>query len=200
MSDNFQKPFKKSIGAKPLREFPAIGGPDEEEVPSFKTYGSIDQFEISAEEEEALRKARKEKLNPSITPQAKTRLEYLADIGRLTKDVVIDGITFTLKTLKSKEQKQVYLTLVDVTNKVDEAYNIKYYSLAYSLIKIDQQNIEMMFKIDSLQDKIKLLEDLEESTTDRLFAAFEELKNTANDRFAIKTEEDIKEISDSLKK
>lgn len=200
MSD-FQKPvMKKSLGSRGMREFPMVGG-DELPQEEFTSYGApLDDFEISSEEEEALRQARKEKANPPINPKSKTRLEYLADIGKMTKDVTIGGVTFTLRTLKSREQRQVYLTLVDATNKVDEAYNLKFHTLAYSLIKIDQQEIAIMVKVNTLADKIKMLEDLEEIVTDQLYAAYQELKSTSDNQFALKTDEDVKGVSEELKK
>ncbi len=201
MSD-FQKPvMKKSVGGRHLREFPMVGGEDSTSEEEFTHYGSpIEPFEISQEEEEALRRARKEKLNPPITPQAKTRLEYLADIGKMTKDVTIGGVTFTLRTLKAKEQRQVYLTLVDVTNKIDEGYNLKFNTLAHSITKIDGHEIAIMVKVNSLSDKIKMLEDLEEVVTDELFLAYQALKTTSDNQFAIKATEDMKEVSEDLKK
>jgi hypothetical protein len=202
MSD-FQKPvMKKSVGSRGMREFPMVGGDEDmqEEFTQYGNPGDLDPFEISAEEEEALRRARKEKVNPPIAPKAKTRLEYLADIGKMTKDVTIGGITFTLRTLKAKEQRQVYLTLVDVTNKVDEIYNIKFNTLAHSLIKIDQQEIAVMVKVNSLMDKIKMLEDLEEIVTDQLYAAYQQLKTESDNQFSIKTDEDVKGVSEDLKK
>lgn len=195
--DQFNKPIKRpSTVTRPMRQFPMVGGPEEmDEEPGFDR-----PFELSAEEEEELKRARKEKLNPPITPQAKTRLEYLTDIGKMTKDVVIGGVSFTLRTLKSKEQRQVYLTLVDVNNKVDEAYNLKFHSLAHSLIKIDGQEIAYMVKINNFQDKLKILEDLEETVTDQLFAAYQELKLSSDKQFVIKDDKDLKEISSDLGK
>jgi len=199
----FQKPFtKKSVGSRPMREFPMVGGEDgvQEEFTHYGNSEDLDPFEISAEEEEALRRARKEKVNPPIAPKSKTRLEYLADIGKMTKDVTIGGITFTLRTLKGREQRQVYLTLVDVTNKVDELYNIKFNTLAHSLIKIDQQEIAVMVKVNSLFDKIKMLEDLEEVVTDQLYSTYQKLKEESDSQFSIKTDADVKEVSEDLKK
>lgn len=203
MSDQFQKSNKRPM-QQPLRQFPTIGLPEEntQENAVVNHYGMSgdDHFQISAEEEEELRRARKEKLNPPISPQGKTRLEYLTDIGKMTKDITIGSSTFTLRTLKAREQRQVYLTLVDVSNKIDEAYNLKFYSLSYSLIKIDGIDINLVVKINSLQDKIKILEDLEETTTDQLFSAYQELKSSSDKQFSIKDDKDMKEVSEDLKK
>lgn len=202
MSD-FQKPvMKKSVGSRGMREFPMVGGDEgvHEEFTHYGNTGDLDPFEISAEEEEALRRARKEKVNPPITAKSKTRLEYLADIGKMTKDVTIGGTTFTLRTLKAKEQRQVYLTIVDVNNKVDEVYNIKFNTLAHSLIRIDGQELAVMVKVNSLSDKIAMLEDQEETVIDQLYAAYQQLKTESDNQFSIKTDEDVKEVSEDLKK
>ena len=197
--DQFQKPRKNLTQTRPMRQFPPVGDPDDTEaaqsIPS-----EFSHFEVSPDEEEALRKARKEKLNPPISPQSKTRLEYLTDIGKMTKEVSVGGTIFTLRTLKAKEQRQVYLTLVDISNKVDEAYNLKFHTLAHSLIKIDGQDVQVMVKVNSYSDKLKMLEDMEEVLTDQLFSAYQELKTTSDAQFAIKTERDIREVQEDLKK
>ena len=188
----FQKPNKNQQIHQQLRQFSAVGDDESSQFDGNR--------ELSSDEEELIKQARKEKLSPPITQPAKTRLEYLSDIGKMTKDVVIGGITFTLRTLKSREQKQVYLTIVDVTNKIDEAYNIKLYSLAYSLIKIDGQDVNFMVKINSLNDKINMLEELEETVIDELYNAYVELKETSDKQFSIKNEKDMKEVTEDLKK
>lgn len=195
-SSNFSKPKPPhSIQQNPnFRTFPTVGGEDfEDHQPDFSA-------PLSSEQEQAIKKARQEKLNPTISQPAKIRLEYLADIGRITKEVKIGPSTFTLRTLKSKEQRQVFLTLVDVNNKVDEAYNLKLHSLAHSLLKIDGQDLEMVLPIRTFQDRISFLENLEESTIDQLFTAYQELKTSSDQQFALKTEQDVKEVSDALGK
>lgn len=189
----FQKPNKNQQISQSLRQFPIVGD-DNLERP-FEGDGKL-----SVEEEELIKQARKEKLSPPITQQAKTRLEYLADIGKMTKDIVINGTKFTLRTLKSREQKQVYLTVVDVTNKVDEIYNIKLYTLAHSLIKIDGQDVNFVIKADNLNDKVNMLEQLEETVIDQLYNTYSKLKETSDNQFSIKTEKDMKEVSEELKK
>lgn len=202
MSD-FQKPSKPRPPQQPLREFGAIGAPEDFQAPetSHRQFGGQEMaMEMTPEEEEQLRQARREKMNPPINPQAKTRVEMLADIGKLTKEVPINDHTFTLRTLKSREQKAVYLSLVDATNRVDEAYNLKLYSLAHSLSHIDGQSVEMMVGKKTLQEKLSILEELEESTTDRLWTAFQELKASSESQFAVKTDEDVQEVREALKK
>lgn len=198
MSD-FQKPSKRPSINQPLREFAAVGDPDEMNN-YIEPNNQLNSFDLTPEEEDQLRRARKEKLNPPINTHTRSRIEFLADIGKMTKDILIGGVTFTLRTLKSREQKQVYLGLVDATNKVDEAYNIKFYTLAYSVSKLDGQPIEMVMNVKTFDDKLKMLEQLEESITDKLFAGYQELKELSEKQFSIKTESDVKEVADALKK
>jgi hypothetical protein len=201
MSD-FKRPNKGPSVQQPLREFPTVGDSEDSAETISSHYGSSSNmdYDLTAEEMEGLKRARQEKQAQPVPIQSRTRLEFLADIGKITKDVEIGGITFTLRTLKSKEMKAVYLSLVEVSNKVEELYNHKFYSLAYSLIKLDGQPVEIMLNIRNFLDKLKILQELEESTTDKLYSAYLELKNSSETQFAVKTDADVKEVSDTLKK
>src|SRR5438445_13226 len=105
MPDN-QSSFKPSVGSRStLREF-NVGAPEDniEQHPAYTQ--NMQTQEMSVQEMENLvKKAREEKLSglSKISDSAKKRIELLADIGRLTKDVKIGGITFSLRTLKAKE-------------------------------------------------------------------------------------------------
>ena len=211
---NFQKPGKNTSRLRELREFPAIGGEDLNDLPAEyhrtqnqQNFGAnnsdFDHFKITQEEEEELRLARQEKSRGRESPisqPVKTRIEFLADIGKMTRDVKIGENTFTLRTLKSRESREVYLFIMSANNKIDEAYNIKYYTLAYSLTKIDGQPLEFMVPIKIFEDRIKALEGMEDSLTDKLYQEYSALKTSSEEAYNLKTDEDVKEVSEALKK
>lgn len=207
---NFAKPNKNPSRLKELREFPAIGG-EEEQLPmpyqgkmQFGTSAPADDFahfKLTAEEEAELKQARADKLTEKpVPPQMRTRIEYLADIGRMTKDVKIGENTFTLRTLKSKENKAVLLTLVDAANRVDEAYGIKFHTLARAILRLDGQPFEHFVGDKGIAAVISVLEEMEDGVTDKLFNEYLELKSSSDASFAIKDDSDLKEVSEALGK
>jgi hypothetical protein len=210
----FQSPpssFKPSNKNKPLREFPVVGAeehiatspqyapfpPPQASPNDFRSNYSQDPFDApappSAEELEALKRARQEKLNPSVTHSARKRLEYLADIGKITQDVEIGGSVFSLRTLKAKELREVYMAAAKATNRIEELLIYRQYSLAYAINKLDQQDLEIMLDIKGLANRLKLVDDLEESTIAKLFEVYTAMKNQADTQFSLKTETDVKE-------
>lgn len=177
--------------ARPLREFSAIGD-DEHDLPE-------QQNDVNRATE-SLKQARQAKLNPPITASAKKRLEFLADIGKITKDVEIGGVIFSLRTLKSKELQQAYVAMSSKNTQIEAAFEFRRYCLAVSLSHIDHQDLETMLNVQSLEDRLNLIDDQEESTVETLFKAYNDMTNSTNEKFSIKSPQDVKEVAEDLKK
>lgn len=214
----FKSPaFKRSVGAKPYREFSPVGAPEDTTNPlppvnpsflpqnappnNFSQFSTQQPTQLSQEEMELLRQAREQKNNPIITPPAKKRIEYLADLGRMTKDVQIGEHIFQLRTLKSKEIKEVYTTVAHTaTNAIEEPFIYRRFSLAYALYKIDNSTLDLMLDIKTFPERLEFIDGLEENIASQLFTAYEKLRQESNNQFAVKTEQDAKEVADALKK
>src|SRR6266404_1825545 len=92
---------------------------DEPEVRSFSASSeNFDDFESRFTKEELeqlaldrdkLKNSRKEaQVQRNRIPEGiKRRLEILTGIGRLTDDVVVDGVTFSIRSLKPKENQEI---------------------------------------------------------------------------------------------
>lgn len=202
-SDNFTKSFQSQ--QKPMREF-VVGEPEDMQN-GLETHNNQTQQPvmrpISPSELEAARRAHMEqKSTPErIGEQAKKRIEILAGIGRLTKEVSIGGTMFSLRTLKAKETKEAALaTFSSVGTQLEASYEARLQQLARSIFKIDGNDVDAVLGTSDVADRITKLENLEEVVINKLWDDFVALKNDADKQYAINTDTQAKEVGEDLKK
>lgn len=193
MSGFESKNFNKTFSTQPLREF-TVGEPEEDP----RTQMRPDELEAN------IREARRQKLENinKIEDAAKKRIEILANIGRLTKDVSIGGFKFSLRTLKAKESREAALaTFSTAVTQIEASYEARKQQLARSIFKIDGEDIELIIGSNSLQDKMRFIEDnLEDVVVEKLWNEFVALKEESKDKYGINTVKEAEEVSEDLKK
>jgi len=209
---NFDSPIsKKSFTSqpqteKPLKQF-TVSDPDfEDPTFPFNQQGQVqEQFQqrqlSPAEIEELARLRKAQQNNNMVNNSLKERINYLANIGRLTKEITLGNSVFALRTLKNKENKEISLSALKTsTNDMELGFEIRRQVLARSVFQIDGIEIEMILGSNSLESKLKFIDELEETITNVLYSAYEELRNQAASQFAIKNSDDAKEVIENLKK
>lgn len=199
-SPNFKKSVQQPKGQ--MREFNI--GPPENDPNSPNNFTPLQQPQTPGEVEDLARIARQERLAAAnkIGDQAKKRIEILADIGRLTKDVQIGGFTFSLRTLKARETKDASLATfsVAITN-LEASYEARKQQLARSVFKIDGEDIAEIIGSRNLEDRMKFLEDnLEDIVVEKLWNEFIALKEEAKAKYGINTAKEAEEVLEDLKK
>ncbi len=176
--------------------------------PNDFTPGEVSKFpssgqQLSSADREELHRLRNERLNQSgkITEPAKKRIEILANIGRLTREVPLGGMSFTLRTLKTKETREATMSVFLCSNDIDAGFEFKKQVLARALSQIDGQLIEDVLGGDDLERKLAFIEnDLEDVIVDKLYSEFNNLKQESRIKYGLETEKQAKEVVEDLKK
>ncbi len=154
-----------------------------------------------AEQRIAQAKLRKNQIKEQqnrATPQAVSRLELLLGIGRATTEVKIENVIFSLRSLKSKEFKEVinYVASIDLKTRAEEIIYNRNATLAMSIYKINSTDINDLAK--SLEAKINLIEEFDEAVIGKLSTAYNKMTSMQlSDDPLGKTPE---EIIDNIKK
>jgi hypothetical protein len=204
MSDN-KSSFKP--GQKPqstLREF-NVGMPEDnfnQQYPEHTAHQPTQEMSIQ-EMEQMARQAREEKFAnmAKISDSAKKRIELLSDIGRLTKDVAVGGITFSIRTLKSKEMRDAsFATFTETNTQLEASYEARKQQLARAIYQIDHQDIDFVIGSKDLDARFVLLDSLEETVIGSLWDEFIKLKEEARTKFGLSSDKDTKEVVEDLKK
>lgn len=185
---------KTSIGV-PKRKVLTI--PDESNGYGINNAVDLDKNSVI----EGLKHIREDKL----APNRKKRLEVLLGIGKIYREVVIDSITFTLQTLKSKEIQELakFQQIITTENVVDAMFEIRKHILAYSLCAVDGISIgEYLGNQEELDidDKLCFIENLSESIVVILHDEYQKLVESSNLKYGIKTKEEVQEVIEDVKK
>lgn len=198
MSSSFKQPVQPN---RSFREF-NVGAPEDssEQFPPLPEYQEVDTAQIE-QEVKAARAARLANAN-KISDQAKKRIEILANIGRLTKDVTISNTVFTLRTLKNRELEDATLATFAISGtQLEASFALRKNQLARSLTKIDGNDIGAILGDNSIDAVISFLDNaMEEIVFNKLYDEFTALKKEVQTKYGINTNEEVKEVIADLKK
>lgn len=144
------------------------------------------------------------------------RINIITGIGRKTKEVTVNDIVFTLRSLKSFEQN-CYAQAIETAERFSSAngqtafkptslFKIKLEALAHSLYLIDGKNVDLILGTinseyeDQIDQRKSLLSNMDGALIDYLFNKFDELSKETYDGYIPKTEEDMKEVAQAIHK
>jgi len=203
----FESPISnRKFAAQPMRN---IEIPDEtgyhsnqlnmEELQNFQS--QVENTDL-AEIEKQIKKQREERARgqTSLNEGAKKRIEMLIGMTRLTKTINIEGNEYTLQTLKSKEMRQAILNASRFDQTVQSPFEIRKQLLAYSLVQIAGVTIEQFVGSNLFQDKLDLIDELDDALLNRLLDEYSLLNQEAKNKYSLKNVEEAKELSEDLKK
>ncbi len=201
--------FESTLGAK---GFSGNSGLREYDVPDESPYTEDRDFtnrmhmeksdtELAKMEQEikAAKEARrtgKERLNEG----AKRRIEMLLGMTKLTRSVELDGNIYSFQTLRSQDMREVYILAAQFDGTVQFPYEIRRQSVARSLTQIAGLEVVQFLGDNSLESRLAFLDQLPEPFVQRLFVEYQELVKESNDKYAVKTEAEMREVVEDLKK
>jgi len=165
-----------------------------EEPQPLNRVNEIKELERMMEEEKL---AKKEEKAP---PMAIQIFEVLTGIGRLTTDVEIENIKFSLRSLKNKELRAVLEKGIDAKTRFEEALTVRNYTLAYSIYKINNQPAELFMRTEDVDKKVELIDDMQSSTVSKLWEEYSKMIQLHNESLKNGLGETPKEIADNIKK
>ena len=151
--------------------------------------------------ERDIRAARQQKAS-GRTPMnsfAKERVKFLLGIGQLTRDVDVGGTVFSLRTLKGRESREALSAAASVPQ-IEVLYEGRRQQLARSIYKIDGVDTDTAMGATSLEDKLEILDEMDDNLMNHLYSQYSELNEEATNKFAIKPNENIEELVSDIKK
>jgi hypothetical protein len=159
--------------------------------------------EMSLEEiEKSIADARKAKFTgkEKLGDTARTRIEVLTGLGRLTREVEIDEVRFVLRSLKARELREIFLAVSPFDGTVELSFELRRQTLARSLCRVADTDLDLFLGTTSLEAALNFVEDQDEAILARLYAEYQLLAAEINQKYAIKTPEDAAQLGEDLKK
>lgn len=147
----------------------------------------------------AAKKAKREG-KERLSEGAKRRIEILIGMTRLTKDIEIDGQLYRLQTLKSKELRDALVATSEFDGSIQFVFETRKQLLARSLTVVAGVEIDQFLNSSDLQARLDFIEEMDHSLLVRLYGEYIKLSKEAEEKYALKTEEETKEVAEELKK
>lgn len=166
---------------------------DENSIKNFQT--RIEQIPVE-QYSDAETRSNKNKLNDG----AKRRIEMLIGLVQLTREVNIENNVFILRTLKSREIREVLMCVVQFDGTIQAPYEMKKQILARSLTHVAGIELDQFIGSASLDSKCAFIDELDDTLSSRLYDEYVKLSALAKEKYAINTSDDVKEVSEDLKK
>jgi hypothetical protein len=129
-----------------------------------------------------LRKIQSEQRQHAPAP-AKNRLEILLGISRVAEDITVDNVTFSIRSLKNREMKEVIQAVMGETNAALQAYEIRANTIARSLYAIDGQDISYFPEFRSFENVLAYVQDMDDSLLNYLYNRYLNMVNENNKKF-----------------
>lgn len=152
--------------------------------------------------EREFKRARQEKARgvERLSDGARKRSEMLTDMTRSTRTADIGEQTYKLQTLKGKEMREAIAAASEFDGTVHSPYEIRKQLLGRSLVVVAGVDIASFIGSNDLDARLNAVEDMDDALLNRLYDEYLSMVKDARDRYAIKTEEDVKEVIEDLKK
>lgn len=171
-----------------------------EGYPSIPTERDLSQRTIDPQKIMAVHKATKEK--EGIDQEVKGAVEVLLGLGRSYRDVDVEGVTFTFRTLSPKEILDVMTDSLVMNPTINESlknltvgFLNRNLTLAFSLYRIDQQDWRYVLKTRDPYKKLEVLENMDEMVLDHLYNEYRDMIKMHKTKFS-----SVEEVADEIKK
>jgi hypothetical protein len=184
MTEQKRRVISSSLGSVPLAERKTIIVDD----PTENIEEEVDYREIQRIKEEQ----KKEKIN-SV---ALSKLEFLLGISRKVVDVEVQGVVFTLKTLKNKEKQNIVLEAAKQESVLLQSFSVKDLTIAYSLFKINDELIDNIIG-SNINNKMEFIKEMDSNLVEKLWDEYIKLNKDEDPEALGKSTE---EVRDTIKK
>lgn len=154
-------------------------------------------------EEITRQRAEAQQVKSRVSQTARDRIEFLTQIGRIRNDFEIDGVKFSFQSLKSRELEEIHDLMVSLGTTTESKLNleVRKHVLARSLYAVDDIPVKDIIGTDELEAKLDLIMTLDENLVDYMNKFYEEkIMKVGRDKYAIKSQEDMEELVDDVKK
>lgn len=190
--------FESSLGSKTyntgaMREFDIPDGEEEVVVKKVPDRALLEKEFQTARQMKATNKVK-------ISDGAKRRIEMLMGMTYETRVSNINGQTYTFRILSANETREAIKAVMPYDGTVEAPFEARRQFLARSLTHIDGVELGQFLGDSSLEIALEFIDALGNKLVDRLYTEYTLLCNESKNKYSIKSEEDLKEVVEDIKK
>lgn len=146
-----------------------------------------------------LEKESKQKGVQRLSEGAVRRIEILIGMTRTIHTVEIEGNIYSFRSLRSKEMRDAILAASDF-NGIQSTFEIRRQLLARSMLQVAGVDIDQFIGSSDLESKLAFIDEMDDALLTRLYDEYVKLAKEASNKYSVKTEEQVKEVVEDLKK
>jgi hypothetical protein len=161
--------------------------------------GGVREMSDIEKEIHAAKKAKREG-KERLSDGARRRIEMLIGMTRLTRELDVGGQMYKLQTLTSQELRDAIVSAAEFDGSVQFIFETRRQLLARSLTVVSGVEIDQFLNSRDLEDRLYFIELLDHALLIRLYNEYVTLSKEAQDKYSPKTEEQVKEVLEDLKK
>ena len=156
----------------------------------------INNLEREMMEAKKARREGKERLSEG----ARRRIEILINMSRMTRDCTIENQSYRLQSLTSKDFREVLVASSEFDGTIQFIFENRKQILARSITVLAGVDFNQFINSNELQMKLDVIEELDHALLTRLFDEYVILAKEVKDKYTLKTDEDVKEVLEDIKK
>jgi len=139
-----------------------------------------------------------------ISPDARSRIEFLTGIGRIVDSVTVENVKFYFQSLKAREQEEVFDTLKDLDSMtpLKLQFEVRSQTLSRSLTHINDNKIGLVVGTEDPDTIIELvIKELDENIVDYLYKWYQEnIVKVGQEKYSLETKAEVQEVAEEVKK
>ncbi len=157
--------------------------------------------ELSQEEQEIMQaRASKRSSKERLGDGARRRIEMLIGMTRGTRTAEIEDKTYVFQTLKSSEMREAMTLAGEFDGTIQFPFEMRKQLLARSLTHIAGVDIAQFVGSNDFEAKLNLMDEIPDALLNRLYSEYLSLFNETKERYALKSQNDVQEVVEDLKK
>lgn len=138
-----------------------------------------------------------------VSPEARSRIEFLSGIGRMEQSVNVENTKFTIQSLKAYEQEDIFehVTNLGDVSAIRMQFEVRAQTLARVIYAIDDQPLALVVGSNHMEEKVAAIKQLDENVADYLYKWYQEnIVKKAQEKYSVKTDKDSREVVEAVKK
>jgi hypothetical protein len=138
--------------------------------------------------------------NSKISEAGRKRIELLCGMTQLVRQVTIGENVFELRTLKTKENREVITSSLKFDGTIEFSFELRKQVLARSLVSVAGIDIESFVGSFDFNAKLDFVDELDDTICERLYSEYLDLNKETKEKFGFKTDAELSQVGEEIKK
>jgi hypothetical protein len=138
--------------------------------------------------------------NSRISEAGRKRIEMLCGMSQVFKEIELGENLFVLRSLKSKENREALTASLKYDGTIEFSFELRKQILVRSLVSVAGVDVDSFLGTTEFSAKLDFIDELDDAVSDRLYNEYLALNNEIKKKYALKNDQDVKEVVEDIKK